>query len=69
MEHMVSIQSSKLDLNLLGRKLQNLNIYIDSIENIWQKSLVRINFDWPWATGPLLKSMMHLLFIKKYNCY
>ena len=26
-------------------------------EKIWQKSLVRINFHWPWATGPLLKSM------------
>ena len=30
---------------------------IDSIEIIWQKSLVRINFHWPWATRPLLKSM------------
>ena len=27
------------------------NIYIDSIEKIWQKSLVRINFHWPWATA------------------
>ena len=43
--------------NLLARKLQNQNIYIDSIEQIWQKSLVRINFHWPWATRPLLKSM------------
>jgi hypothetical protein len=43
--------------NLLARKLQNYNIYIDSIEKIWQKSLVRINFHWPWDTGPLLKSM------------
>ena len=25
--------------NLLARKLQNYNIYIDSIKNIWQKSL------------------------------
>ena len=46
------LQSSKLDLNLLARKLQNENIYIDSIEKIWQKSLVRINFHWLWATGP-----------------
>jgi hypothetical protein len=43
---------------LLARKLQNYNIYnIDSIEKNWQKSLVRINFHWPRATGPLLKSM------------
>jgi hypothetical protein len=27
--------------NLLARKFQNYNIYIDSIEKIWQKSLVR----------------------------
>jgi hypothetical protein len=47
-------------LNLLARKLQNHNIYIDSIEKIWQKSLVQINFHWPWATGPLLKSMTAL---------
>jgi hypothetical protein len=33
--------------NLLARKLQNENIYIDSIEKNWQKSLVRINFHWP----------------------
>ena len=55
-----SIQLSVLEIrlsNLLARKLQNYNIYIDSIEKIWQKSLVRINFHWPWATGPLLKSM------------
>jgi hypothetical protein len=26
------------------------NIYIDSIEKIWQKSLVRINFHWPCRT-------------------
>jgi hypothetical protein len=32
--------------------------YTDSIEKIWQKSLVWINFHWPWATGPLLKSMI-----------
>jgi hypothetical protein len=32
-------------------------MYIDSTEKNWQKSLVRINFHWPWATGPLLKSM------------
>jgi hypothetical protein len=43
--------------NLLARKLQNYNIYIDSIEKNWQKSLIRINFHWPWATGPPLKSM------------
>jgi hypothetical protein len=43
--------------NLLARKLQNYNTYIDSIEKIWQKSLVRINCHWLWATGPLLKSM------------
>ena len=43
--------------NVLARKLQNQNIYIDSIEKFGQKSLVRINFHWPWATGPLLKSM------------
>jgi hypothetical protein len=36
---------------LLARKLQNQNIYIDSIEKIWQKSLVRINFHWPWSTA------------------
>jgi hypothetical protein len=41
----------------LTRKVKNSNIYIDSIEKIWQKSLVRINFHWPWVTGPLLKSM------------
>jgi hypothetical protein len=34
--------------NLLARKFQNYNIYIDSIEKIWQKSLVRINFHWPY---------------------
>ena len=34
------MQSSKIRLsNLLTQKLQNLNIYIDSIEKIWQKSL------------------------------
>ena len=48
-------------LNLLARKLKNWSIYIYidsiSIEKIWQKSLVRINFHWLWATGPLLKSM------------
>jgi hypothetical protein len=43
--------------NVLARKLQNENIYIDSIEKFGQKSLVRINFHWPWATGSLLKSM------------
>ena len=47
--------------NLLARKLQNQNIYKDSIEKFWQKSLVRINFHWPWATGPLLKSMTDLI--------
>jgi hypothetical protein len=26
--------------NLLARRLQNYNIYIDSIEKIWQRSLV-----------------------------
>ena len=26
-------------------------MYIDSIEKIWQQSLVRINFHWPWATA------------------
>ena len=57
--------------NLLARKFQNYNIYIDSIEKIWQKSLVRINFHWPWATGPLLKSktglkLIHFLVLKVY---
>ena len=33
--------------NLLARKLQNYNIYIDSIEKNWQKSPFRINFHWP----------------------
>ena len=50
-------------LNLLARILQNYNIYIDSIEKIWQKSLFRINFHWPWATGPLLKSMTAYIYI------
>jgi hypothetical protein len=50
--------------NLLARKFQNYNIYIDSIEKIWQKSLVRINFHWPWATGPLLKSKTGLKLIR-----
>ena len=35
--------------------------YIDSIEKIWQKSLVRINFDWPWATVPQLKSITDII--------
>ena len=51
-------QSSKLRLwNLLARKLQNWNIYIDSIDKIWQKLLVQINFHGAWDTRPLLKSM------------
>jgi hypothetical protein len=55
-------------LNLLARKLQNWNIYIDSIDKIWQKSLVRINFHWPWATRPLLKSMTDFILIhSQYN--
>ena len=49
-------QSSKLDFRIYWPE-NFLNIYIDSIEKIWQKSLVRINFHWPWASGPLLKSM------------
>ena len=32
-----------------------------------KKSLVRINFHWPWATGPLIKSLSvhltHLYFV------
>ena len=48
--------------SLLARKLQNWNIYIDSIEKNWQKSLVRINFYWPWATGPLLKSLTGIVY-------
>ena len=51
--------------NLLARKLQNYNIYIDSIEKIWQKSLVRINFHWPWAAEPLLKSMIDVIKWKR----
>jgi hypothetical protein len=36
------------------------------------KSLVRINFHWPWATGPLLKSMTDIRYsiaIKLHSCY
>jgi hypothetical protein len=54
---------------LLARKIQNKNIYIDSIEKIWQKSLVRINFHWPWATGPLLKSMTEPLLAVMFFRY
>ena len=54
---MISVFEIRLS-NLLARKLQNYNIYTDYIEKIWQKSLVRIYFHWPWATEPLLKSMI-----------
>ena len=69
-EH-AGIQSSKIRLsNLMAQKLQNSNIYIDSIKKNWQKSLVRINFHWPWATGPLLKSMTGYLKISSlYTIY
>ena len=56
--------------NLMVQKLQNSNIYIGSIKKNWQKSLVRINFHWPWATGPLLKSMTGYLKISSlYTIY
>ena len=51
------MQSSKLDFRIYWPENFKIRIFIDSIEKIWQKSLVRINFHWPWATGPLLKSM------------
>jgi hypothetical protein len=34
---------------------------VSNIEKIWQKSLVRINFHWTWATGPLLKLLTDIL--------
>ena len=43
--------------------------YIDSIEKIWQKSLVRINFHWQWATGPLLKSMTTITTAPLFQLY
>ena len=50
-------QFSKLDFRIYWPENFKIRIFVDSIEKIWQKSLVRINFHWPWATGSLLKSM------------
>ena len=54
------LQSLKLHFRIYWPENFKIRIfinYIDSIENIWQNSLVRINFHWPWSTGPLLMSM------------
>jgi hypothetical protein len=55
-------QSSKLDFRIYWSKNFKIRIFIyvhvhvDSIKKIG-KSLIRINFHWPWANGTLLKSM------------
>jgi hypothetical protein len=55
-QQIILFSSTVMQLICMWHKIWTLSgrlseFYIDSIEKIWQKSLVWINFHWPWATA------------------